>query len=39
MMMAPPPPPTSKGGLPVMLDEKQLKVTLAIDLIKLLPKR
>ena len=38
-MAAPPPPPPTKGGLPVMVDEKQLKVTLSIELIKLLPKR
>ncbi|MGD0615214.1 MAG: hypothetical protein ABSA69_07215 [Verrucomicrobiota bacterium] len=38
-VMTAPPPPSSKGGPPVMLDEKQLKVTLAIDLIKLLPRR
>ena len=32
-------PSPMKGGQPVMVDEKQLKVTLAIDLIKLLPKK
>ncbi len=32
------PPVISRGGLPVMLDEKKLKVTLVVDVIKLLPK-
>jgi hypothetical protein len=30
---------TAKGGLPVMLDEKQLKVTMGISVVKLLPKK
>jgi hypothetical protein len=39
-MQLPPPGPTGpvgKGGLPVALDEHQLKVTLLIEIIKLLP--
>jgi hypothetical protein len=42
MWGAPPPPapaPVAKGGLPVLVDEKQLKVTLKMDLITLLPKK
>jgi hypothetical protein len=39
MAAPPPPPPPTRGGPPAMVDEKQLKVTLAVDLIKLLPKR
>ena len=35
---APPPPLTGKGGLPIVLDEKQLRVTLVVEVIKLLPK-
>lgn len=38
----PPPPttaPTTRGGLPVLVDEKQLKVTMMLNLIKLLPKK
>jgi hypothetical protein len=38
-MPVPPHPLVTKGGLPVMLDEKQLKVTLALEVIKLLPKK
>ena len=30
---------TAKGNLPVLADEKQLKVTLVLDLITLLPKK
>jgi hypothetical protein len=35
----PPTPPAAKGALPVLVDEKQLKVTLALDLVKLLAKK
>jgi hypothetical protein len=35
---APPPAGTTRGGLPVLLDEKQIKVTLLIEVIKLTPK-
>jgi hypothetical protein len=31
--------PQAKGSLPVLVDEKQLKVTLVLNLIKLLPKK
>lgn len=31
--------PTIKGGLPTLLDEKQLKVTLLIEVVKLTPKK
>jgi len=31
-------PMISKGGLPVMLDEKKLKVTLLVEVVKLLPR-
>ena len=30
---------TGKGGLPVMLDERQLKVTMGVTVVKLLPKK
>jgi hypothetical protein len=30
---------TGRGGLPIILDEKQLKVTLVLEIIKLLPKK
>ena len=36
---APTAPTVTKGGLPVMLDEKQLKVTLVLQEVKLLPKK
>jgi hypothetical protein len=29
--------PAARGGLPTVLDEKQLKVTLNVDVVKLLP--
>jgi hypothetical protein len=29
----------ARGGLPVMLDEKQLKVTMGVSVVKLLPKK
>jgi hypothetical protein len=32
-------PSTGKGNLPVMVDEKQLKVTLVVNLVKLLPRK
>ena len=47
----PPPPPvvtpnpaaapatTPRGGLPTVLDEKKLKVTLTVDVVKLLPSK
>jgi hypothetical protein len=31
--------PAGKGGLPIMLDEKQLKVTLMLNIVKLLPRK
>jgi hypothetical protein len=31
--------PPTKGGMPVLVDEKQLKVTLVLNLIELLPKK
>jgi len=37
MAMAPAATTGGRGALPVMIDEKQLKVTLAVDVIKLLP--
>jgi hypothetical protein len=42
--MPPPVAPTTpgqpaKGGLQTVLDEKQLKVTLAVDIVKLLPQK
>jgi len=40
---APPPgapaAPTTRGGLPTVLDEKQLKITMVIEVVKLLPKK
>ena len=32
-------PPASKGGLPLVLDEKQLKVTLMLNVVKLVPSK
>jgi len=34
---APAPAPAAHGGLPTVLDEKQLKVTMTVDVVKLLP--
>jgi hypothetical protein len=34
--VAPVPAPASKGGLPVALDEKQLKITLMLNAVKLI---
>jgi hypothetical protein len=36
---APPPAPTpaNRGGLPLALDEKQLKITLMLNAVKLIP--
>jgi hypothetical protein len=34
---APVAPPANKGGLPLVLDEKQLKVTLMLNVVKLAP--
>ena len=33
------PTPTTRGGVPIVLDEKQLKITMGISVIKLLPKK
>ena len=34
-----PPPPPSRGGLPTVLNEQLLRVTLVVDVVKLLPKK
>jgi len=39
VMAAPQPGQPAKGGLQTVLDEKQLKVTLALDIVKLLPQK
>jgi hypothetical protein len=31
--------PANKGGLPLVLDEKQLKVTLMLNVVKLIPSK
>jgi hypothetical protein len=37
--MTPAPTTIGKGGLPIVLDEKPIKVTMVVEMVKLLPKK